>query len=431
MSSVHLLVLIHGMWGNPDHLAELARIARETYDTPKDGTELRVLVAETNRDDSTYDGIDWGGERVAQEILEEIEKVEQQGQKVTKFSVTGYSLGGLVARYVIGILHQRKFFDKITPVNFNTIATPHIGLPRYPSFLSSLTTSLGPKLLSRTGEQFYCVDKWSPSGRPLLLVMADPDRIFYQAWCLFPNTAIYANTICDTTVPYVTAAIELEDPFLNEGTNGIEIELDKEYPTLIKSWSLPPYPPAPTPKPRVFSRQWFKGRKNSKPILPPFLQYRFPFNLLVYASLPILIPTVITLILVRLTLASRSSRARIKLLEAEESNSERLIHAVAQLEHDVEDAVADFIDGTSPLSPSNETSAKSKESTKSEKPILSPQQKQAVAWLNTIPKLRKELVYITDLRNTHATIVCRDVNRFEVHRRGEPVLRHWAQGFIL
>jgi hypothetical protein len=110
-------------------------------------------------------------------------------------------------------------------VNFNTVATPHIGLLRYPSFFSSMASSLGPKLLSRTGEQFYCVDKWSVTGRPLIEVMADPDRIFYQALALFPNTTIYANAVNDITVPYVTSVIELEDPFAAYTTNGIEMFL--------------------------------------------------------------------------------------------------------------------------------------------------------------------------------------------------------------
>lgn len=70
MTSVHLLVLIHGMWGNPAHLAELNRVITETYATPSsDGIELQVLLAEKNREESTYDGIDWGGERVAQEVF--------------------------------------------------------------------------------------------------------------------------------------------------------------------------------------------------------------------------------------------------------------------------------------------------------------------------------------------------------------------------
>lgn len=33
-----------------------------------DGEQFEVLIPETNQDDSTYDGIDWGGERVAEEV---------------------------------------------------------------------------------------------------------------------------------------------------------------------------------------------------------------------------------------------------------------------------------------------------------------------------------------------------------------------------
>ena len=33
-----------------------------------DGTVLHVLKAESIRDNSTYDGVDWGGERVAKEV---------------------------------------------------------------------------------------------------------------------------------------------------------------------------------------------------------------------------------------------------------------------------------------------------------------------------------------------------------------------------
>lgn len=69
MTAIHLLVLIHGMWGNPQHLAEAARIIQEVHSEPSsDGTKLHVLMAEAIREESTYDGIDWGGERVAKEV---------------------------------------------------------------------------------------------------------------------------------------------------------------------------------------------------------------------------------------------------------------------------------------------------------------------------------------------------------------------------
>jgi len=70
MPDVHLLVLIHGMWGNPSHLAHVNKIIHEVKGGVEDsGVELEVLLAETNKDESTYDGIDWGGERVAEEVI--------------------------------------------------------------------------------------------------------------------------------------------------------------------------------------------------------------------------------------------------------------------------------------------------------------------------------------------------------------------------
>ncbi|KAG5637683.1 hypothetical protein H0H81_003599 [Sphagnurus paluster] len=479
MSSVHLLVLIHGMWGNPGHLSELCRIITETYPTPLDDIKLEVLLAETNRDNSTYDGIDWGGERVAEEVVAKMDELKKDGKTVSRFSVTGYSLGGLIARYVVGILSQRGFFDQVTPVNFNTIATPHIGLPKYPSFISTLTSSLGSKLLSRTGEQFYLVDKWSVTGRPLIEVMADPKQIFHQALSQFRQIRIYANAVYDTTVPYVTSAIEIDDPFALFKTNGIQMQvklltelsrashlvfysdLDDKYFPLIKTFDLPEIPPAPTPKPVILSQDWFRDQKAGRPFLPTTLQ-------VLYFLLPILMPVALSLAVINFSFQSCASRARIRLLE-EDSKGQKLINILAQLEVELKDTVVNlmvdhpaesqpasylpgqkqsprpipndpiFVDTISsieegagiPNSPAATLSGPSSSSKPApEQPILSPLQHKIVGWLNQLP-LRKDLAYFPDVRNSHGMIVCRDAHRFKVHRRGEGIVRHWAASFIL
>ncbi|KAJ7907692.1 DUF676-domain-containing protein [Mycena leptocephala] len=375
----HLLVLVHGMRGNPAHLAELYRIVKDTYPD----NALHVLLAETNKGNSTFDGIDWGGERVAEEIVAEVEKLQQEGRTVSKFSITGYSLGGLVARYVVGILSQRGFFKNVTPVNFNTLATPHLGLPRYPrSFRPSLLFS------------------WSAEGRPL------SDCIFYQALAAFQTIRIYANAINDRTVPYVTAAIEVDDVFAARDSNGLELEMDEEYAHLIKSYSVPPVPPPALPKPMVLSPSWFRGHKPSRPFLPPSLQFRFPINILVIVVVchdPLLVPVFISLNIIRLSLAARSSRARIRLLEKDASNSQKIAHILAQLEKQVENAVV----------PSQG------------QPILTPMQRSMARSLNRLP-LKKERTYFPTARNSHGLIICRNVKKFESHRLGEGVVRHWA-----
>lgn len=120
---VHLIVLIHGLYGNPDNLAvvkeELERAA--TYDTrsnyqaveedevedlldpssssssstrssrnkdkDKDGLELKILVCKSFTGSHTWDGIDINAHRAAGEIDGLIKELEGQGKTVEVFSV--------------------------------------------------------------------------------------------------------------------------------------------------------------------------------------------------------------------------------------------------------------------------------------------------------------------------------------------------------
>ncbi|KAF7308797.1 DUF676 domain-containing protein [Mycena kentingensis (nom. inval.)] len=422
-SSTHLVAIVHGMWGNTGHVGELARVLQDLH--PHD---VHVLRPGANSEDNTYDGIDWGGERVADEIVAEVEKLKAEGRTVTRFSITGYSLGGLVARYVIGILHQRDFFENITPVNFNTIATPHLGVPRLRSLISSLASVIGPRLLSRTGEQFFCVDKWPGSlkGRPLLEVMSDPDRIFYKALESFETIRIYANAVGDNTVPYVTAAIETHDPFISRATNGLEVNIDEKYPALMSSYTIPAVPPPLPPKPKPLTAAWVKS-KRPRIFIPPPLRFRFPFNLAVYALIPILFPGLLSLILFRLSRASASSRDRVRLLEENAKapgSVEKLAQILARLEQQVESAVVDLIEEV----PADEEQLMEQKQPK-EQPQLTPVQRRIAANLNTLP-LKKEIAWFPE-QHAHAVIVCRDIKNFETHKAGEGIVRHWANVFIV
>jgi hypothetical protein len=86
----------------------------------------------------------------------------------------GYSLGGLIARALVGQLHARSpsFFTKHRPAAFTTIATPHLGVLKYGSWQSQWIHALGKRLFSRTGQQLYCLD--TDRGTPFLAVMAHP-----------------------------------------------------------------------------------------------------------------------------------------------------------------------------------------------------------------------------------------------------------------
>lgn len=75
--------------------------------------ELYMLLATRNSGSFTYDGIELGGERVCAEIEEELRAIESRGGKVTKLSIVGYSLGGLVSRYAVGLLYAKGILDTV------------------------------------------------------------------------------------------------------------------------------------------------------------------------------------------------------------------------------------------------------------------------------------------------------------------------------
>lgn len=97
------------------------------------GQQCRFLVTKTHSLDMSMDGIDICGERVLVEVRSralderplspcvpqvqaELEDAKKQNKPVTKISIVGYSMGGLVGRYLIGRLHQLGLLDTIEPM---------------------------------------------------------------------------------------------------------------------------------------------------------------------------------------------------------------------------------------------------------------------------------------------------------------------------
>ncbi|KAF2817356.1 lipase/serine esteras-like protein [Mytilinidion resinicola] len=243
----HLCVLVHGLWGNPQHLEYLAKSLREKY--PED--RLHVLVAKRNAGSFTYDGIELGGERVTKEIEETLEHHARNGTEIKKLSIVGYSLGGLVSRYAIGLLYHKGYFDKLEPVNFTTFATPHLGV-RTPlvGYHNHIWNVLGARTLSMSGRQLFTIDSFRDTGRPLLSVLADPDSIFIRALSRFRHKSLYANIVNDRSAVYYTTGISRIDPFVDlenikinyvEGTEQVIIDPDNPISPKEESGSLPAF----------------------------------------------------------------------------------------------------------------------------------------------------------------------------------------------
>jgi len=109
-SATHLVVLVHGLWGQPQHMHSIARSLRAQY--PAD--DLYLHCAADNSGMRTYDGVEHGGERVCAEIEALLaHKAKNDACGFRKISMIGYSLGGLLARYAIGLLEAKGVLNML------------------------------------------------------------------------------------------------------------------------------------------------------------------------------------------------------------------------------------------------------------------------------------------------------------------------------
>lgn len=191
-------------------MANVAKALRAKH--PAD--RLYILCAKRNSGSFTYDGIELGGERVCLEIQEELQAIERRGGRIRKLSLVGYSLGGLVARYAVGLLYAKGVLDDLQCMSFTAFASPFLGV-RTPlrGTTNHLWNVLGARTLSMSGRQLFTIDKFRDTGRPLLAVLADRNSIFYKGLALFRRRTLYANVVNDRSVVHYSAAITKTDPY--------------------------------------------------------------------------------------------------------------------------------------------------------------------------------------------------------------------------
>ncbi|KAL5989646.1 hypothetical protein ACLOJK_010539 [Asimina triloba] len=223
----HLLVLVHGILASPSDWtyveAELKRRLGSNF-------LIYALLSHdaassSNTYTKTFTGIDGAGRRLADEVMQVVHKTEN----LKRISFLAHSLGGLFARYAIAILYSsnacRKPNDSLTtispkvgtiaglePINFITLATPHLGVRgkwQLPfllgvPILEKLAPPIAPFLIGRTGRQLFLTDG-KASKPPLLLRMTTDceDGKFISALASFKCRILYANVSYDRILPSV------------------------------------------------------------------------------------------------------------------------------------------------------------------------------------------------------------------------------------
>lgn len=396
--------------------------------------ELHILTAKANQGNFTYDGIELGAERVTHEVEDTLNRLEREGKEIRKLSVVGYSLGGLVARYVVGLLYSNGWFSKLEPVNFNTFATPHLGV-RTPLFgvQNRIWNLLGSRTLSTSGRQLFTIDIFRNNNQPLLSVLADPNSIFIQALSKFKNRALYANIINDRSAPYYTTCITQTDPFTD--LEAININYLPEYSPIILDPSNPVSLKSPSSPPPLSTRLATSGQAiiNGLPLA---------------AMLTVLVPIGTVVFLVNSGIQSVRSQQRIRLHEQGRAGiglgSYRIPLMIENARGTVENALARVTTGPSSRESGRGDNSEASEkddvgandsddlkrirsSSSARKPDFPPlaltdDQLAMIESLNNVG-FRKYRVHIHKGRHSHAAIIVR--KGLKVNDEGEVVMQHW------
>lgn len=229
----HFCFLVHGWMGDDSEMSSIHSCLQKSLATAynkeknnngkNDIEEVFIFHKTICNNGKTHDGIQKGGERVAQEVKEYIQEYNEKlsgassANTTTKSTISfvGNSLGGLYSRYAISVLNKEMTntfnnngeHDEESCWDFNvfcTTATPHIGckehtfVPSIPRFVEKgISTIIGP-----TGHDLFRNDE-----EDIIKSMCTDEERFLKPLQKFKKRVLYANTfLTDFQVPTKTAA---------------------------------------------------------------------------------------------------------------------------------------------------------------------------------------------------------------------------------
>ncbi|VFQ70177.1 unnamed protein product [Cuscuta campestris] len=220
----HLVIMVNGLIGS----AADWRYAAKQF-VRRLPERVVVHCSECNYSRLTFDGVDRMGDRLAEEVVD----VVKRWPGMHKISFVSHSLGGLVARYAVGRLFvhpsaaettnvdgRDKYDDGsiagLEPMNFITVATPHLGSRGHKQLpllcglplLEKGVSQTAHLLVGRSGKHLFLTD--NDDGKPpLLLRMANDsnDLKFISALRAFKRRVVYANANYDHVVGWRTSSI--------------------------------------------------------------------------------------------------------------------------------------------------------------------------------------------------------------------------------
>ncbi|XP_019459732.1 PREDICTED: putative lipase YOR059C isoform X2 [Lupinus angustifolius] len=229
-SADHLVVMVNGIIGSAtDWQYAAEQFVKEIPD------KVFVHCSERNVSNLTLDGVDVMGERLAEEVLEVI----QSKPNLRKISFVAHSVGGLVARYVIGRLYRSSVTEPLEDscnrenkedsmgtlggleaMNFITVATPHLGSrgnKQVPFLFGVTALEIAARyiinvIFRRTGQHLFLTDHDEGKAPLLKRMVEDYDGYYFiSALCTFKRRVLYSNVRYDYIVGWRTSCIRRDN----------------------------------------------------------------------------------------------------------------------------------------------------------------------------------------------------------------------------
>ncbi|KAJ7542103.1 hypothetical protein O6H91_10G090000 [Diphasiastrum complanatum] len=255
----HLLIMVNGIVGSANDWKYTA-----VQFKLKQGDKVIVHCSSCNSATLTFHGVNIMGRRLADEVRDVVNRTPG----LAKISFLAHSLGGLVARYAISQLYvpvlsgktekdREKFKTNevdavqrkgtllgLQPINFITIATPHLGsrgnkqLPFLCGIvcLEKVAPRVAHLIIGKTGKHLFLADG-SCNKLPLLQRMTTDceEGLFISALQGFKHRVAYANICNDHMVGWRTSSLRRK----SEIHKMKHVPLDPKYPHIINVEDVP------------------------------------------------------------------------------------------------------------------------------------------------------------------------------------------------
>jgi hypothetical protein len=242
----HLFIMCHGLHGQPGEMDFMIQQISALHPELSKSAIFLPISANVGK---TYDGVDSGGKRAAEQVIQVLEHGKDH---IKKISVVGHSLGGLYGRYLIGYLWEKEIIAqtdqpgedsstatdktlKYELVNFVILASPQVGSREHSKLIGSfLIDNMTATVLGRTGHQLMLLPNSADDSSMLLVEMNKPESSFMCCLKKFRKHLCYANLYYDLSVHYHTSSILLSKPstaevkkYIVENTKGKVVDLTK------------------------------------------------------------------------------------------------------------------------------------------------------------------------------------------------------------